>query len=64
MVSQKARERMKEYVVERLEDSGIHVAKDVAKDCLQLQTNGEKGAYVFLHTSSEGSINLINCWGF
>jgi hypothetical protein len=60
MVSRKSRERMKEYVVERLEDSGIHVARDISRDCLQLKTNGEKGAYVFLHTSPEGSNDFIH----
>lgn len=60
MVSAKARERMKEYVVERLEDSGIHVARDVSRDCLQLKTDGEKGAYVFLHTTSEGVQEFVH----
>lgn len=60
MVSKKSRKRMKEYVVERLEDSGIHVARDVSRDCLQLKTNGEKGAYVFLHTTPEGSEDFIH----
>ncbi|MEI7719139.1 MAG: hypothetical protein WCI72_04680 [archaeon] len=60
MVSQKARERMTEYIVGRLEDSGIHVARQVARDCLQLQTNGEKNAYVFLHTTSEGADKFVH----
>lgn len=60
MVSRQSRERMREYVAGRLESSGIHVAKDVSRDCLQLQTNSDKSAYVYLHTSPEGAEDYIH----
>jgi len=48
------RKQMIPYVISRLENSGLYVTKDVAKDCLQLKTNGENGIYVFLHTDPNG----------
>lgn len=60
MVSRQSRERMREYVVGRLEASGIHVARDVSHDCLQLQTKSDKSAYVYLHTSPEGAEDYIH----
>lgn len=54
------RKQMEEYVVSRLEDSGIYVARKVAPDCLQLQTKGKDGAYVFLHASPNGAQDFIH----
>jgi len=60
MVLKKERAKMEEYVVGRLEESGIHVARKVAPDCLQLKARGDVGAYVFMHSNSEGAQGFIH----
>lgn len=60
MVSKAEKKRMKEYIAGRFEDSGISIEKDISSNCLQLKKEGEKGAYVFLHTTPSGAEDFIH----
>lgn len=54
MVITKAQQKeMKEYVVSRLEDSGIYAVRDVDKDCVQIPQG-----YLFLHSDPKGAENF------
>ncbi|GEM_PF-3360367 len=55
MVLKKQRERMKEYVSEKLENSGIYIVKDISEDCLKLEPNPDGEVYLFLHSNPNGS---------
>lgn len=46
---------MKEYVSERLEDSGIYIARDISQDCLELKSKSDRSVYLFLHSNPEGA---------
>lgn len=54
------RKQMIPYVVERLENSGIYVAKDVSPNCLEIKTQENSPVYIFLHTNPNGSDEFIH----
>lgn len=60
MVSKKEKNRMKEYVSARLENSGMKNIKDVDRDQVQVNTPYGSLIHVFLHTSPNGYENFLH----
>lgn len=54
MVSKKEKRRMKDYVSQRIENSGVKITKDIDRNSIEIKTNLGNTGYVFLHTSPLG----------
>jgi hypothetical protein len=55
MASSKEAERMRDYIIARLSDSGIYVRDAISKDHLVLNAHLSADVHLFLHSKSEGA---------